>query len=173
MKVHFLGKINSALLAVLLGVGTQGALAATTMLTFDEFTDQTVLTTQYQGLGVTVSGAKVIAAINTAWPANSGLNFAYAPTGLMTFSLNSTITGNIQSVSAYVFSDASVGIYAYDAGNVLVGQAVTPGASNNMFLSVTSSGNPITSVKVHDGGSTFAIDTLSFMTDPPVLVMVN
>lgn len=141
-----------------------GALAATTTLTFDEYSDGTVLTTQYQGVGVTVSGATVLPAVYTPYPANSAPNIAYAPTGLMTFTLNSAITGNIQSVSAYVSADASTGIYAYDAGGLLVGQALTPGATNNLFVSVTSTGNPIARVDIHDGGASFGIDTLRFAT---------
>ncbi len=157
-------------LAITLFIGlatSQSAYAATT-LSFDEYADGTVLTTQYQGVGVTISGATIIPSAYTAWAANTGPNFAYAPTGLMTFSLNSAITGNIQSVSAYISGDTSVGIYAYDSTGALVGQALTPGASNNLFLSLTSSGNPIASIAIHDGGSSFAIDTLSFIPAAPL-----
>jgi hypothetical protein len=169
MKVHFLRKTNLAVLIALLGIGAQGASAATTTLTFDELLSGTVLTTEYQGLGVTISGATSVNALVYPWPANTSPNVAYAQSGLMNFTLDPAILGNIQSVSAYVSGATSVGIYAYDAQNVLVGQAITPGATNNMLLTVTSSGNPISRVSIHDGGSSFVIDTLSFMTDLPVV----
>ncbi|MFC3110363.1 PKD domain-containing protein [Undibacterium arcticum] len=153
------------LLSFLIGLGAApSALATTTTLTFDEYPDGTTLTTQYQGVGVTISGAAVSNALATPWPANTGANVAFAQTGLMTFTLNSTITGAIQTVSAYVSGDTSVGIYAYDVGGVLIGQSVTPGATNNLLVSVASSGNPIARVAIHDGGSSFAIDTLTFAT---------
>lgn len=155
-------------LSLLLGLGAgQSALASPITLTFDEYADGTVLSTQYQGVGVTVSGARVIVAINTSWSANSVPNFAYAPTGLMTFSLNSGITGSIQSISAYVWADSGVGVYAYDAADVLLGQVLTAGPTNNMFLAFTSPGNPIASVAIHDGGSSFAVDTLTFTSSVP------
>ena len=152
-------------LSLVLGLGAvQPALAAPVTLTFDEFSDGTVLSTQYQGLGVTVSGATVVPALNTPWPANTGANAAFALTGLMTFSVNSLITGAIQSVLAYVSSDSlAVGLFAYDAANDLIGQALTPSvANNNFFLSFTSSGNPITRVEFLAGPSDYAIDTLTF-----------
>jgi hypothetical protein len=169
MKVHFLRKTNLAVLIALLGIGAQGASAATTTLTFDEFPDGTALTTEYQGLGVTVTGTIASIGILAPWPENTSPNVAFSPVGLMTFTLDPAILGNIQSVSAYISGSASVGIYAYDAQNALVGQAITPGATNNMLLTVTSSGNPISRVSIHDGGSNFVIDTLSFMTDLPVV----
>lgn len=157
--------ILSILGVLLMGLAAaQSALATTTSLTFDEYPDGTALTTQYQGAGVTISGATALNAFATPWPANSGANVAFAQTGLMTFSLNPTITGALQTVSAYISGDTSIGIFAYDAADVLVGQALTPGATDNMFLTVTSSGSPITRVEIHDGGASFAIDTLTFAT---------
>lgn len=168
MRKYLLSVVG--VLSLLIGLAaTQAATqAATTKLTFDEFADRTTLTTQYQAVGVTVSGALVLSAPNSPWPANSGQNLVYAPTGLMTFDLDSTITGNIQTASAYVSGDMSIGIYAYDAAGVLVGQALTPGPGNNFLVSVTSSGNPIASVAIHDAGRNFTIDTLTFST--PVTV---
>jgi hypothetical protein len=176
MKDYFFGKVKSAqfVVAALIGIAAQGAVAATTTLTFDDIANGTNLSTEYQGVGVTASGATIIVATSTPWPiANTGLNVAYASSGLMTFNLNSSITGNVQSVSAYISGDTSTGLYAYDAGGSLVGQAVTVGAASNMLLSVTSSGNPIASVAIHDGGSSFTIDTLSFVAAPPVLTCTD
>jgi hypothetical protein len=162
------GKLTKLAVTFLIGVAAaQSAFAETTSLTFDDILDGITITSQYQGIGVLVSGAVALDALHTPWPANSSPNVAYAPTGLMTFTVNSTITGDIQSVSAYISGDTSVGIYAYDSGGALVGQAVTGGASNNQLVSVTSSGGPIASIQIHDGGSSFAIDTLDFVSTPP------
>lgn len=156
--------------AVLIGIAcAQGAAAATTTLTFDEFPSQTPLTTQYQSVGVTITGVSTVDASATPWPANSGANVAYSIDGLMTFSLNPTILTNVQSVSTFVSAGGSIGIFAYDANGVLVGQAATVANPTNAILSVQSTGAPIASVQIHDGGSSFAIDTLSFTTvDAPV-----
>jgi hypothetical protein len=142
----------------------QSAFAATTTLTFDEFANQTPITTQYQSVGVTASGATTILALTTPWAANTGSYLAYSSSGLMTFNLDLNVMGNIQKVSAYVSGTSNTGIYAYDSNGALVGQAVSPGASDNLLLTVISTGNPITTVTIHDGGSSFAIDTLQFET---------
>jgi hypothetical protein len=158
------GRLGTLVLCMLGLGGAPNALASTVTLDFDAFPDGTIITNQYLPLGVMVSGVTNLNGLNTSWPANTAPNIAYAPTGLMTFTLDPLILGNIQSVSAYVSGDFSVGIYAYDDLNNLVAQALTPGASNNLFLLAASSGNPIRSVKIHDGGSTFSIDTLSFVS---------
>jgi len=139
------------------------AFANTTALTFDEFTDGTIITTQYQSLGVIISGATATLASNTQWPANTPLNIAYSPTGLMTFTLNPSVIGNIQSVSAYL-SGTNIGIYGFDASGNLVGQAVAPSNSTNVLTTISSSGNPIVQVQIHDGGGSFAVDTVSFVS---------
>lgn len=154
-------------LALVLGLGAvQPAIASTTTLTFDEYANGTDITNQYQSLGVMATGVNVLDAIFSPWPANTGANLAAAPTGILTFLLDSSITGDVTSVSSYVSGTTSIGIYAYDIGGSLVGQSLTPGATDNMFLSVTSAGNPIASVTVHDGGSNFLIDTLTFTSVP-------
>jgi PKD repeat protein len=132
-------------------------------LTFDEIPDGAGLTNQYQNVGVTASGVQILNSIGLPWPANTPLNVAFAPTGLMTFTLDPLIIGNVQMVSAYISGDTSVGIYAYDANGILVGQASAPAGANNVLVTVTSSGAPITSVQIHDGGATFIIDTLKFI----------
>lgn len=162
--LRFLLSMLSLIIALL--SAAHSALAATTTLTFDEFADGTDITTQYQSQGVTVSGVSTINQIYTPWSSNSSPNLAAAPIGLMRFTLDSAITGPIQFVSAYVSGLTSVGIYAFDAAGAPVGQSVTPGATNNMLVTVTSSGNPIARIDIHDGGSNFAIDTLTFDTVP-------
>lgn len=149
--------------ALLLGLAGAPSASAETILTFDEFASGTTLTTQYQGLGVTASGPVVVYnALISPWPAHSGTNMAFAPTGLMTFYLDSTIIGNIQSVSVFLSGASSTGVYAYDASGALVGQSITQGWTDNAFVKVTSAGNPISSVAIHDGGSSFIIDDLAF-----------
>jgi len=163
-------------LAALIGLGSSSAaVAATTVLSFEEVPEGSLITNQYENLGVTASGAVVASSDNLGWPFNSQFNLAYAPTGYMSFNLNSTIIGNVQSVSAYISGYSSVGIYAYDSSGNVVGQAVTGGFSQNMFLTLVSSGNPITSIEIHDGGTAFAVDDLSFesvpiIEPPPVVV---
>ncbi|MCX4170811.1 MULTISPECIES: hypothetical protein [Paraburkholderia] len=174
------------MLSLLMGLGAaSSALATTITLTFDEFQTGTAVTNQYENLGVLVSGATAFAAAALAaaanpLPANTPPNIAYSPLGLMTFSLNSAITGNVQSVSAYLSEGAgvNVGIYAYDASGALVGQAIAAANVVSTLVSVTSSGNPIATVQIHDGrGAFFGVDTVTFTakpmpTKPPVATVL-
>lgn len=143
------------------------ALATTTTLNFDGIANGHPLTTQYQSLGITSSGGTVLLAAISPWDDPYGSNLVYAANGLMTFQLNSTITGAVQTVSVYLSGNAGTGIYAYDVSGNLLGQALLSAAATNQLLSVTSTGNPISSVAIHDGGSTFAIDTFTFASDVP------
>lgn len=147
---------------VVLGLA-QVASAATTTIGFDNLADGTNVTNQYQSQGVMASGVVAANANLLPWPAHSSPNVAYAPSGLMIFDFNPAITGNIKKVSAYVSGPPLTGIYAYDANDNLVGQAVLPpGSPANTLLTVTSSGNPIVQVEIHDGGASFAVDDLTF-----------
>jgi len=151
---------------VLMGLVAQGALAqTTTTLDFEGIADGASITTQYQSQGVLVSGATAVDGILNFITPHSGRNLAFAPSGLMTFSLS---ISNVKTVSAYVTGPANVGIFAYDASNNLVGQSISTVPTTLALLSVTSSGAPIASVQVHDGGSTFSIDDISFVTAAPV-----
>lgn len=163
MKTQLLNvtKNLNVLLATIVFLGAQLASAATTVLTFDDIASGMDVTTQYQSYGISTTGASVIDSSLAPWPAQSAPNIAYSPMGLMRFDFDSAILGDVQSVSAYISGDYSVGIYAYDAAGAFLGQALTGGPSNNMLVSVSSSGNPIARVEIHNGGSTFAIDTLS------------
>jgi hypothetical protein len=153
-------------LALLFSLGAaQSALATVTVLTFDELSDGTILTTQYGSLGVTAAGVTIIDSLFVGAPPISAPNFAYAHTGLMTFSLNSAIMGDIYTVSSYVIGPTNTGVYAYDNLNNLLGQIVlAPGSPANTLLSFTSSGNSIARLEIHDGGSSFFIDNLTFAT---------
>lgn len=159
----FLKVVLTAAVALL----TQGALAqTTTTLNFDSISDEVPVTNQYQAQGVVVNGATASNAANLAFVAHSGTQVAYAPGGLMTFSLS---IADVKTVSAYVTGPVDVGIYAYDASNNLVGQSLLPAnAPANTLLSVTTSGLPIAKVEIHDGGASFAIDDISFTTAAPV-----
>ncbi|WP_124529493.1 hypothetical protein [Burkholderia sp. Bp8991] len=155
------------LVSILAGLGAAPGAWATTTLTFDDVSSGTILTNQYQNLGVTASGVIVVNAGGTPWTANTPTNIAAAPTGLMTFTLNPAIIGNVQTISAYVGPSTITTISAYDASSALVGQTVVPASSSGNMTpaSVTSSGNPIVTVQIQGGGSAYAIDTLTFITD--------
>ncbi|EJM78652.1 beta strand repeat-containing protein, partial [Pseudomonas sp. GM55] len=133
----------------------------TRRLTFDDVLIGP-LTNQYLGLGVTVSGATVVGAYQTIWSAQSGTNLSYSELGLMIFTFNLAITGNIHSVSAYVSGEVSTGLFAYNASGVLIGQTVLSSSANNELLTVTSLGDPIARLEIHDGGASFAVDDLAF-----------
>jgi hypothetical protein len=141
------------------------AFASSTTLTFDEFASPAIVTTQYQSEGVTVSGADAINAAQNAWTANTSPNIVEAPTGLMTFTLDPTIIGNVATVSAYI-SGSNIGMYGYDASGDLVGLVAAPTNANDAFVSMASSGNPIVTVSIHDGGGTFVADTVTFSAVP-------
>ncbi|RDK01179.1 hypothetical protein [Paraburkholderia lacunae] len=139
LLISFLGALS-----LVMGLaGAPRALATTTTLTFDDIPSGSNLTTQYQNVGVAVSGASVYAASLIGVPANTQPNVAYAPSGLMSFTLNTAITGNVQRASAYLTGPAGIGIYAYDASNTLVGQVNVPVNVVNEFVTVTTFGNPI------------------------------
>ncbi|MHB9839705.1 hypothetical protein Q8F57_033330 [Paraburkholderia terrae] len=148
------------------------ALAATTTLNFDTTPDGSMIQSgasivnQYQSVGVATTGATALNASQISLTANTAPNVAYALSGLMGFFLNPSITGNVQSVSAYITGPVGVGIYAYDASNALVGTAqLNAEAPAPTLLSVTSlTGDPIVSVQIHDGGAQFLVDTVTFAT---------
>ena len=117
------GPINVSIVATDgAGNSASGLTSTGSSLSFDEFLSDSELTTQYQSLGVTVSGGvTILNEFNSPWPAQSGVNLVYAGSGLMIFTFDSAITGNIQTVSAYVSGAANTGLFAYDAAGVLVG----------------------------------------------------
>ena len=133
------------------------------LLTFDEFSRGSTITTQYQSQGVTVSGATTFVGIFTPFPTNSGANLAVAPSGVMTFTLDPAITGPIRTVSARFSGDVGSGLYAYDAAGGLIGQALlAAGQPYNTLLSVTTSDTPIASVAFIGGGGSYGVDDLTF-----------
>lgn len=146
------------------------ATAGTITLNFEDCRHQDEISTRYQSLGVTASGAFALAQFSNPWPAHTPTMAALASTGEIIFTLDSSITGPIKGVSLYasVIQTAQVGVYAYDADGILVGQAVSQPGAENELLTVVSTGNPIVSVSVHDSGSNFAIDTVTFSTDPAI-----
>lgn len=153
-------------LALLFSLGaTQGAQATVTVLTFDEFPTDTVITTQYANLGVTASGVLPVDGYLYGVPFVSPPNSAYSPTGLMNFSLNSTIMGDIYTVSSYFSASSDTSLYAYDNLNNLLGQIVVAvGNPANTLASFTSSGNSIAYVEIRGGASLYFIDNLTFAT---------
>lgn len=149
--------------ALMLGLAAmQPATATPTVLTFDEFPSFTVLTTQYQSLGVTVSEAVVLEASEIFLPANTFPNVSYSPSGVMEFIIDRLITGDIQTVSGFLTGPA-MSMYAYDAANALLGYASLPGnAPANTLVSFTTPGDSISRVQFVGGRSTYFVDTLSF-----------
>lgn len=143
-------------------VATHGAHGATTTLTFDDIPAEQNVTTQYQGKGVTISGATVANANFYLILPKSAPNVAYAPTGLIKMAFS--VTG-VKTVSAYI-TGPGVGIYAYDAANNLLGFTQTQGTGYNEFLAVTSASGAIAKVEIHDGGSSFYVDDFSFDSGP-------
>lgn len=140
----------------------------TTTLNFDTLGDEVPITNQYQGQGVVANGANGVNAIFLGFPSHSGTQVAYSSGGLMSFSLS---IPDVRTVSAYLTGPVDVGIFAYDASNNLVGQALLPAnAPANTLLSVTSHGLAIAKVEVHDGGASFAIDDVSFTTSTGLFV---
>ena len=135
------------------------------VLTFDEFLFGTVLTTQYQALGVTASGTNIVNAIFGSFPAKSVPNVAYAPFGQMVFNFDAAITGTIHTVAVYVSFQTNVVMRGYDAYGALLAQSslqAAPLGTTNALLSVTSSGAPIARVELEGPSSSFQIDNLSF-----------
>lgn len=182
----FLLSMLSALALTMGLAAAPSALATTTTLNFDTASDgtpiggpggyiSTPITTQYQSVGVTATGgtSSVYGAFSP-WTANTPPNLAYSLSGWMFFTLNPIITGNVKVVSAYVSAlGTNVTISAYDASNTLVGQAVAPANSNNLLVSVTSSGPPIVSVQIYGLGDNYAIDTLTFSTTPDIIPIAD
>ncbi|QQJ99103.1 hypothetical protein JG536_24115 [Burkholderia ambifaria] len=157
--------------------------ATTTTLNFDTTPDgtaipsNTILTDQYQSIGVLSVVRSQTGVVDTRVdiidaPSNfldvmSRPNVAYSSWGLMTFTLNAALTGNVRTVSAYIEGAHGTGIYAYDASDTLVGQTVLPVDSHMAPFSVTSSGNPITTVLIQGSPGSFYVDNLSFISDVP------
>lgn len=128
-------------------------------LSFDNLPDGTAVTNQYSG--VTVSGATVVVASEGGVPAHSGQNVAYAASGLMSFQLGSTL-GQVKKASAFVTGPTNVGIYAYDSSNNLLASSAMSSNGTNVPLSVTTNGNPIARLDIHDGGASFFVDDVTF-----------
>jgi hypothetical protein len=165
-------RLISLLGAVLLVMGlvaTPGARAqaTTTTLSFNGIANGTLLTTQDQSLGVTASGVTIVNVNSTLWTNPYGTNIAEAQSGVMTFTLNSAILGNVQTVSTYISESTGVTLSAYDASNNLVGQAALTEAVANAELSVTTSGNPIATVQISGAGSAYGVDELIFSSAVP------
>lgn len=165
VKSHWMKALRVISIA-LVGLYAHGSLAqTTTKITFDTLADGTVITNQYSAQGVNISGATVTNASSLGLPSNSSPNVAYAPDGLMKFTLS---IPNVKTVSANITGPANVGIFAYDANGNLVGDAVSSASTSNALLSLTSSGAAITYVEIHDGGASFFVDDVAFTTAPTV-----
>ncbi|WP_413290556.1 hypothetical protein [Bdellovibrio sp. HCB337] len=168
MKTSIFLNVSLFVLATLTAAATYAQ--TTRVLTFDDIAAGSSLTTQYQSVGVTAAGATILDF--APWLPKSGANLAFAPEGLMEFAFNSSITGNIRTVSAYVSGVPGTGIFAYDSAGNQVGQSVLSANGANVLLSVTSSTNPIARVQIHDGGATFGVDDFTFVSEPSIPMCV-
>lgn len=162
MRRHLLSIFSVLTLAMGL-LFAPAAPAATTAISFNSLAPNTPATTQFQSLGVTISGAYVYSTASTVWTNPYGENILEAPSGLMTFTLNPTIIGSVQSVSAYLSTGTTTAsISAYDASSNLVGQVAVPANANSQLFSVTSSGSPISAVQISGSGSAYAVEEIAF-----------
>ena len=147
------------------------------VISFDDQNPSTILTTQYQGQGVTFSGARVLGLdtqsgnLNPNYPPNSGLNVVYDYlNGVITATANGA---DWTQAGGYITGDVAITLEAYDSSNNLLGSVSTPGANEigagtgydpNIYLSLSFS--DISYVKFHDTGNTFTLDDFTFTTVP-------
>lgn len=134
-------------------------------MTFDGYDDGTVLS--HVSSGIWMSGASVTTTCAIgSFPPVSGTNVATSQTGLMTFNFDPAVFGNVQTISAYVTDYTEpAGIYAYDASNHLLGQAVMSSAGVNTFLSLTVQNIAYVTVN-GSGGGPIAVDNVSLAWSP-------
>jgi hypothetical protein len=143
---------------------TSVAQATTTTLTFDDLAGP--LTTQYQSLGVTTPGVLVS---NLSINPPSFNKIAWNPDGLIIFNLDSSIMGDIHTVSAQLFiSSQDVSIFAYDAVGALLGQSLISAYQQNP-LTVSFLSSPIAKITILGTGG-YAVDFISFSTESVVAV---
>lgn len=148
---------------------TRGAWAGTTTINFDSPPSGSPanfqqITTQYQSVGVTFSGAQWVAAMFTLWVNPFGANDAYSSGGLMTVTLDPSVIGNVQSFSTYVSSVHTVTVQALDSTNASVGTATVPANSTNQLITISSPDNPITKVQFQGQAGDYVLDDLTFKT---------
>jgi Ca2+-binding RTX toxin-like protein len=150
------GPINVSIVATDVAGNSAGnsPSSPTKTLTFDDVPSGS-LTSNYGG--VSFSGARIVPS-SPVLPSHSGTQLAYSD-GFMIVTFNS---GNIQTVSAYVSGEAQTGFYAFNAAGALVGLALLAEDAVNTLLTVTSPGDPIVRLDIHDGGSPLAVDDLTF-----------
>lgn len=159
-------RLALAIVGALCVMATLTVRGESTVLNFDEIPDDIAITNQYQGRGIMVTGANGINAGLLGFQARSGTQVAYAPGGLMSFTILNPITLNVTGVSVYLTGPRDVGIFAYDTAGNLIGQAVTSSSGTNSLLSVTvPAGNRIKRLDIHNGGASFAVDDLTLISD--------
>lgn len=81
----------------------------------------------------------------------------------MTFTFDSSITGPVHTVSAYISGAIGQTLTAYDASGIPIGQSVLPlNAPANFLFSVTSTSNSIAKVTFQGGAFQYLIDDFTF-----------
>lgn len=150
------------------------AFGTTTTLNFDTISNNQPLTTQYESIGVVASGGGIVLNSSfTFWdPAQSPPNLLYASTSTVTFTLNSAMLNNVQSMSVYVAQSSTtvpVVITAFDtSGNVVAQTSVPANASSWVQYSLMSAGNAVAKVQFVGQAGNYGIDTLSFNSGIPL-----
>ena len=163
---------TAAILALPL-IWTQAA-GAQTVINFDNLSDLTTVTTQYSSLGVTFSGAVILAcgqSLNCGpFPPFSFPNVIFDGTnGVITATFDTNITGNVTEVSAKITGNRNITMTAFDStGNVLAttqtgGPNFVGAGTPNLLLTVNTPGPPIAFVTFHDSGDTYTVDDFTFL----------
>jgi len=165
-----------ALVSILLVVAGTSLRAGTVTLDFEGFSDSTILTNQYSGLGATFSNTIIFTAgisLNEfELPPQSGVNVAFDNNGPISISF----TNPVLSFGGFFTYAVPLTLAAFDATSTQVGSAMSAfnsnlalsgdaGSSPNEFLQVSSAGG-ISSVTItgDPGGGSFAMDDATFST---------
>ncbi len=138
-----------------------------TVIDFEGFGCFTSITNQYAALGVTFSSATILTlppCLNAAFPPHSGIGVIFdSPTGTITANFSVPVV----RAGGYVTGNRVVTLECFDAANVSLGTASTPGPNflpggpPNIFLEVVSPG--IDRCEFRDGGNTYTVDDFSFV----------
>lgn len=151
---------------------------------FDRLQDLDTITSQFQNIGITFDGAKVLgqgASLNYLnFPPISGLNVIYddlesANKGLITVTFDSSLAPDVTRVSAYVTGNFNIVMTAYSADNTALGSQSTGGLNSapqgtpNKLLEINTQ-VPIQKVTFSNGiavANTFTIDDFAFNSGQP------
>ncbi len=157
----------ASVLAAAVCVVAAGTTHAAIVIDFDSQPEYTILSTQYNGLGASFSGAQVVTAgssLSPSYPPVSGSNvvFDYSSGAIRVDSVGS----DWSSAGGYITGNVSITLTAFASNNSVLGSIATGGAnyigagSPNIFLSVTAPN--ISYVTFSDHGNSFTLDNFTF-----------